>query len=148
MTTVARDQRKPASHVSALADIVRAYVGSPPSDQQQMAAMSFDQIVRLRIRRVLALLGSVLCGFELSELGVALDIHKSVVCRDLAEVQVGLRAQADELGLDAEAIFPPRASTPSVVEEGESEEDGPALVNGTRRRSDWIQSLRREDDVA
>jgi hypothetical protein len=146
MTTVARDGRKRVVRLSAWAEIAQSYVAQPLSEGETCACMSLTQVLRLRIRRVMAYQGRTLCGFELAELGAALDLDPSVVSRDVQEAAAGLRAQAEELGHSA--LLPPRRGRAS---DEEDEDDDPSdeerrAVRGSRR-SDRVASQRRSTDA-
>ena len=149
MTTVARGQKR-VVRLSAWAEIAQSYVTQPLSEGETCACMSLAQVLRLRVRRVLAYQGRTLCGFELAELGSALDLDPSVISRDIQEAEVGLRAQAEQLGHSA--LLPPRRGREEdeddfgSVEDGGQSEESPRASRGSRR-SDRVASQRRSTDA-
>jgi len=122
MSVVARDgQKRVVRAGTAFAETIQHYLRRPASDGEQSRGLKLGPLQKLRLRRVLAAVGRVVCEFEYEELATALGFKsKGAACRCVQNTLASLGAAARELGHDERTLFNfrrERAAEPSA--EGE-----------------------------
>jgi hypothetical protein len=113
MSVVARDgQKRVVRAGNAFAETIQHYLGLPASDGEKSRGLKLGPLQKLRLRRVLAVVGRVVCEFEYEELATALGFKsKGAACRCVQKTLMALGSAARELGHNEMTLFGPRQGT-------------------------------------